>query len=164
MHTLQLLLALPVKCSPAGKTWEWCQEGVRNGAQSWAEWVIHETLTCCCATLQQWDINEKLPDEVEGPFHVAVATNVLHTGNNLKSEHPPSWLTVCSAVRMPFSCLSFSHAPSLACDTMEDPAVKLMPEACVYCCKLLIKTPYERASRRSHADNPTQLGQQRLCR
>jgi len=38
------------------------------------------------SSLQQWDINEKLPAEVEGPFHVAVATNVLHTGNNLKSE------------------------------------------------------------------------------
>ena len=40
-------------------------------------------------TLQSWDINEKLPEEVEGPFHVAVATNVLHTGKNLKSEHSP---------------------------------------------------------------------------
>ena len=41
--------------------------------------------------LQNWDINEKLPAEVEGPFHVALATNVLHTGNNLKSERlaPP---------------------------------------------------------------------------
>ena len=36
--------------------------------------------------MQNWDINEKLPAEVEGPFHVALATNVLHTGNNLKSE------------------------------------------------------------------------------
>ena len=36
--------------------------------------------------LQNWDINEKLPAEVEGPFHVALATNVLHTGNNLESE------------------------------------------------------------------------------
>ena len=72
--------------------------------------------------LQQWDINEKLPDEVEGPFHVAVATNVLHTGNNLKSEHPPHCFIVCSAVRMPSSCLSPSPAPSLACDTREFPA------------------------------------------
>ena len=38
---------------------------------------------------QSWDINEKLPEEVEGPFHVAVATNVLHTGKNLKSERSP---------------------------------------------------------------------------
>ena len=72
--------------------------------------------------LQQWDINEKLPDEVEGPFHVAVATNVLHTGNNLKSEHPPHCFIVCSAVRMPFSCFNPSPAPSLACDTREFPA------------------------------------------
>ncbi|CAL8464659.1 g4194 [Coccomyxa elongata] len=34
---------------------------------------------------KNWDINEELPTEVEGPFHVAVATNVLHTGNNLKT-------------------------------------------------------------------------------
>ncbi len=34
---------------------------------------------------QNWDINEELPGEVEGPFHVALSTNVLHTGNNLKS-------------------------------------------------------------------------------
>lgn len=38
--------------------------------------------------VQNWDINEELPAEVEGPFHVAVATNVLHTGNNLKSALP----------------------------------------------------------------------------
>ena len=46
----------------------------------------HLILRCFVSLLQQWDINEKLPAEVEGPFHVAVATNVLHTGNNLKSE------------------------------------------------------------------------------
>ncbi|KAK9904717.1 hypothetical protein WJX75_001194 [Coccomyxa subellipsoidea] len=34
---------------------------------------------------KNWDINEELPAEVEGPFHVAVATNVLHTGKNLKT-------------------------------------------------------------------------------
>ena len=50
------------------------------------------TVLALCAS-QSWDINEKLPEEVEGPFHVAVATNVLHTGKNLKSERSPrrSW-------------------------------------------------------------------------
>lgn len=40
---------------------------------------------------QNWDINEQLPGEVEGPFHVALSTNVLHTGNNLKSALPPGF-------------------------------------------------------------------------
>ena len=48
--------------------------------------------------LQNWDINEKLPAEVEGPFHVALATNVLHTGNNLKSER------LASAPVCPWPC------------------------------------------------------------
>ena len=43
-------------------------------------------LTMGWNAVQNWDINEELPAEVEGPFHVAVATNVLHTGKNLKSE------------------------------------------------------------------------------
>ena len=40
----------------------------------------------CSSPLQQWDINDPLPGEVEGPFQVALATNVLHAGRNLKSE------------------------------------------------------------------------------
>jgi hypothetical protein len=69
--------------------------------------VIQEALTCCCAPLQQWDINEKLPDEVEGPFHVAVATNVLHTGNNLKSESPFHCLLLAAL----YACLSAASIP-----------------------------------------------------
>ena len=46
---------------------------------------------CACSVrLQTWDINEPLPGEVEGPFQVALATNVLHAGRNLKSERPGS--------------------------------------------------------------------------
>ena len=45
----------------------------------------------CSVRLQQWDINDPLPGEVEGPFQVALATNVLHAGRNLKSECPGYW-------------------------------------------------------------------------
>ena len=54
-------------------------------AASFSEYQRKKTSTCF-VLVQNWDINEKLPAEVEGPFHVALATNVLHTGNNLKSE------------------------------------------------------------------------------
>ena len=61
-----------------------CKAGISNGR-------------LCC--VQNWDINEELPAEAEGPFHVAVATNVLHTGKNLKSESiSPSTAQWCPVV------------------------------------------------------------------
>ena len=75
--------------------------------------------------LQNWDINEELPAEVEGPFHVALSTNVLHTGNNLKSA--PSSCTPLTC-RIPwheqrkttFACLLLLKGNQTCMPAMQD--------------------------------------------
>lgn len=83
--------ALPLNCTLG------CLELGFHGS-TWAACSSVWALTDCGVPLrlQQWDINEEVPAEVEGPFHVAVATNVLHTGNCLKSARsgaPPPIFT-----------------------------------------------------------------------